>query len=194
MPRTRVRKQTSRNAPDTRGKETRCFWISSNDSRVWKYGCAQVLAVPGIGWYTAYQLFKSTSAAAGGSRLNNYLKSDKGDVRVCYAGSPKWVWGMGHSAPLRVQLRYMRNQHQTPYRRQLCGFEGRCHASWLTAVLPVCHELHSCCPTPRTATPTCQSGGMLPLCVHLCCIPNLLGCDEPPLPGAASTPGRQLIN
>ncbi|GLI70567.1 hypothetical protein VaNZ11_015490 [Volvox africanus] len=49
----------------------------------------EVLAVPGIGWYTAYQLFKSTSAVAGGSRLNNYLKSEKSDVRVCYAPCTK---------------------------------------------------------------------------------------------------------
>ncbi|GIL42305.1 hypothetical protein Vafri_321 [Volvox africanus] len=49
----------------------------------------EVLAVPGIGWYTAYQLFKSTSAVAGGSRLNNYLKSEKSDVRVCYVPCTK---------------------------------------------------------------------------------------------------------
>ncbi|KAG2427568.1 hypothetical protein HXX76_012222 [Chlamydomonas incerta] len=49
----------------------------------------ELIAVPGIGWYTAYQLFKSTSAAAGGSRLNNYLKSDKREVRICYAPEPK---------------------------------------------------------------------------------------------------------
>ncbi|GIL95956.1 hypothetical protein Vretimale_1877 [Volvox reticuliferus] len=49
----------------------------------------EVLAVPGIGWYTAYQLFKSTSAVAGGSRLNNYLKSEKSEVRVCYAPCTK---------------------------------------------------------------------------------------------------------
>ncbi|KAG2446877.1 hypothetical protein HYH02_008033 [Chlamydomonas schloesseri] len=49
----------------------------------------ELIAVPGIGWYTAYQLFKSTSAAAGGSRLNQYLKSDKREVRICYAPEPK---------------------------------------------------------------------------------------------------------
>ncbi|PNW86769.1 hypothetical protein CHLRE_02g095152v5 [Chlamydomonas reinhardtii] len=49
----------------------------------------ELIAVPGIGWYTAYQLFKSTSAAAGGSRLNNYLKSDKREVRICYSPEPK---------------------------------------------------------------------------------------------------------
>ncbi|GLC35287.1 hypothetical protein PLESTF_001221000 [Pleodorina starrii] len=49
----------------------------------------EVLAVPGIGWYTAYQLFKSTSAAAGGSRLNTYLKNEKSEVRINYAPSAK---------------------------------------------------------------------------------------------------------
>jgi hypothetical protein len=49
----------------------------------------KVLAVPGVGWYTAYQLFKSTSAAAGGSRLNTYLKAGKSEVRVCYSPNTK---------------------------------------------------------------------------------------------------------
>ncbi|KAG2498712.1 hypothetical protein HYH03_003452 [Edaphochlamys debaryana] len=49
----------------------------------------EVIAVPGIGWYTAYQLFKSTSAAAGGSRLNQYLKGDRAEVRINYAPQPK---------------------------------------------------------------------------------------------------------
>jgi hypothetical protein len=45
--------------------------------------CAEALAVPGVGWYAAYCLYKSSAAAAGGQRLKGYL-SKPSEVRVCY--------------------------------------------------------------------------------------------------------------
>jgi hypothetical protein len=38
-----------------------------------------------------YQLYKASVSATGGQRLSKYLKHD-GNVRVCYAGTEKWVF------------------------------------------------------------------------------------------------------
>ncbi|GAX78798.1 hypothetical protein CEUSTIGMA_g6235.t1 [Chlamydomonas eustigma] len=48
----------------------------------------EVLAVPGIGWFALYQLYKSSVTAAGGQRLKGYLAQSK-DVRVNYAADPR---------------------------------------------------------------------------------------------------------
>eukprot|EP00798_Chlamydomonas_sp_ICE-L_P026445 gene26445-17544_t len=48
---------------------------------------AEMLMVPGVGWFAAYQLYKNSVSAAGGQRLNQYL--NKGGTRVCYAPEPK---------------------------------------------------------------------------------------------------------
>ena len=52
----------------------------------------EILAVPGIGWYALYQLYKSSVATAGGLRLKSYLAHGGGGeniVRVNYAAEPK---------------------------------------------------------------------------------------------------------
>lgn len=51
----------------------------------------EILAVPGIGWYALYQLYKSSIATAGGLRLKSYLAHGGGEdiVRVNYAAEPK---------------------------------------------------------------------------------------------------------
>ena len=48
----------------------------------------EIVALPGTGWFAAYQLYKNSVSAAGGSRLKNYLLGDN-DVRVNYAPEAK---------------------------------------------------------------------------------------------------------
>jgi hypothetical protein len=40
--------------------------------------------------YTLYQLYKASTSAKGGQRLNKYLNHDP-NVRVCYAAEERWV-------------------------------------------------------------------------------------------------------